>query len=188
MSKKISKPQLGAVRTDAGKAEMIYFYVPGFVALARIGRGPYSKGMEAYDLLEDFHADILLNLGSEERLMFGLRNLEGKIIDTLCKQHGLQAGTVIQGVCQVCKLGSIKYGFLNYTKGFDFSRVVNSLGRHLEKNIHEERDYESGECHLFHALANVYILAEHIANGTGNNDVKVLFKRNKGGDNGNIDG
>ena len=65
----------------------------------------------------------------------------------------------ILGTSQVFAFGAKKYKRFNYRKGIEFTRLQDSLMRHmLAFSKGENTDEESGLSHLYHAAANISML------------------------------
>lgn len=74
-------------------------------------------------------------------------------------------------IAKVLTFGAQKYEAHNWRKGFDYSRVMDALQRHLHAwNEGEDIDPESGLSHLAHAGCNILFLLEFERRGTGNDD------------------
>lgn len=168
--------ETGGKKSDAGKPEMMYFYFPGYIAIhyhdvPQCGR---EVGLS-------YHNNVLLPISREmvagdiSKLMDGLRDFEHDIIKSWAARpefENLKHASI--RVSEIGKHGSEKYGFLNYTKGFVWSRIVNAIARHVKELVDGNfNDQDSTLDHRYHILANIYILAEHIENGTGENDLIV---------------
>lgn len=156
-------------KDDSSKPEMRYFYFPGYLAIH------YNDLSEsAVELGARFHKDVLMstvNTRDTSHLLEGLKDFEHSMFNE--NVHGsLSRKDVGMGISTVGKLGATKYGFLNYTKGFVWSRLLDAMARHVYEYMCGRRiDPESGLDHRYHVLANIYMLAEHIENETGVNDL-----------------
>jgi len=65
----------------------------------------------------------------------------------------------IEGMVRVLEFGKIKYAAHNWRKGLKYSRITNSLQRHLNAfQQGEENDPESGLPHVDHILCNALFL------------------------------
>ena len=65
----------------------------------------------------------------------------------------------IEGIAKVMEYGEKKYGKYNWTKGNNLSVPFDSAMRHLWAFWNGENfDKESGENHLYHALANIAMI------------------------------
>lgn len=70
------------------------------------------------------------------------------------------------GLAKVLTMGKNKYGRYQYMNGFDYSRLLASLKRHLVAvEAGEDYDPESGEHHLFHVAANIQMIVDNMDNG-----------------------
>jgi len=68
---------------------------------------------------------------------------------------------------RVCMMGAEKYGLGMYlTHKFSFKARINSALRHIVKSQKEDFDSESGLPHLYHTLANVYMIGEVLLEGS----------------------
>jgi hypothetical protein len=77
----------------------------------------------------------------------------------------------IEAVADVLTFGAKKYGDHNWEKGFDYTRVIGSLLRHVFAFAKgEDLDPESGKSHLAHAACNVLFLLTFTLRGTGRDD------------------
>lgn len=68
----------------------------------------------------------------------------------------------IEGVAKIMTFGAKKYDAYNWTKGFEYSRLMDAIYRHLgsfERGV--EIDEESGESHLLHAACGIMFLYMH---------------------------
>ena len=75
------------------------------------------------------------------------------------------------GVARVLGFGAQKYAAHNWRAGFDYSRLIGAALRHITSfNDGEDKDPESGESHINHAICTLMFLSEQIAKGTGNDD------------------
>lgn len=86
--------------------------------------------------------------------MSGIRKDEGKLRYTLI--HPLAE----RGLVEVLTFGAQKYEDRNWEKGLAWSRVIDSLRRHLAAiEAGEDYDPESGLLHADHVQANAHFLA-----------------------------
>lgn len=86
----------------------------------------------------------------------GLRYNEGKT------QLDLIPPFVIEQLGKVLTFGAEKYDKNNYRKGMKWSKVIDSLLRHINSfRAGEDLDPESGAYHLAHALCNITFLLEY---------------------------
>lgn len=73
---------------------------------------------------------------------------------------------------RVLAAGAKRYEDHNWKKGFNYSRVVGALLRHLFAYVSGERcDPESGFSHLSHVLCNAHFLVHYEQTKTGVNDL-----------------
>lgn len=73
----------------------------------------------------------------------------------------LTAPHAIKGVSHVFAMGAQKYGRDNWKQGMRYTRMCNSLLRHLTAFMEGETyDPESGLPHIHHAATNALMLAE----------------------------
>jgi len=80
------------------------------------------------------------------------------------------AGAVIE-TAKVFTFGAKKYAAHNWRKGFDYSRLIASLERHIAAFKEcEDTDPESGLMHMAHASCCVMMLIEHQLKGYGTDD------------------
>ena len=85
----------------------------------------------------------------------------------------------VEEILKVLEFGKAKYSSWNWAtgEGFKYTRVFNSLLRHLFSWIRgEDNDPESGLSHLAHAGCNVFFLLYYVKNKhkyTTNDDRKV---------------
>ena len=85
--------------------------------------------------------------------------------------------SVILGMARVMAMGATKYGRLNWTKGISYSRLMDATLRHLLAfQAQEDKDAESGESHLLHALVNIAFLV-HFTNSRPDLDDRWEPKR-----------
>lgn len=64
----------------------------------------------------------------------------------------------LEGASRVFEKGEAKYGRVNYQKGLPTEGIYDSLLRHVIAMQHEEKDAETGELHLDHAICNLLML------------------------------
>ena len=63
------------------------------------------------------------------------------------------------GMAQAFTYGAKKYGAHNYRDGIQFNRLADAAYRHLSAFVEgEDIDEESGNDHLYHALASIAML------------------------------
>lgn len=77
----------------------------------------------------------------------------------------------IMALGEVLDYGAKKYGEHNWLKGMSWGRVFGAALRHLFQFwAGEDRDKESGLCHLHHAFANIAFLITYRLRGNGEDD------------------
>lgn len=88
----------------------------------------------------------------------GARKSGGKVQFSLVPMH------LLAGVSRVLMAGVVKYAPWNWTKGMVWSECFNCTVRHLFKwwYLGEEKDPETGEHHLDHALCNLLFLRHYV--------------------------
>jgi len=65
------------------------------------------------------------------------------------------------GMAQAFTYGANKYGKWNYKNGMEYTRLADAAYRHLSQFMDGQNiDEESGNNHLFHALASIAMLAD----------------------------
>lgn len=140
---------MAGIKNDQGKTEAIFFYI----VPAAILHGNHFIREIAYEI-EDLICNTVMNPAN---CPTHLRNIVHYILDYLDEQEALLS---VDAVCDVSKLGAIKYGLYNYQDGLAVDRLINALCRHFSQWLHGEYfDTESGVNHIYHMLANVYMLA-----------------------------
>lgn len=78
-------------------------------------------------------------------------------------KHGLVSTKFLDGLARVLTFGAKKYAAHNWRKGFDSSRLYDSIQRHLTAwNDGEDIDPESGLPHLSHAACGLMFLTEQM--------------------------
>ena len=83
----------------------------------------------------------------------------GKKFDKGKPRVSLIPTEVISGLAEVLTFGAEKYGDLNWTKGIEYSRLIDATNRHLLKfQSGIDLDEESGKSHLLHCMANLTFL------------------------------
>lgn len=98
----------------------------------------------------------------------GTKNDQGKAPLSLIPRSALEPEA------RVFAFGAKKYSRWNYTKGFEYSRLLDATMRHLVAfNDGEDLDPESQESHLAHARCSIAMLLECIALGTAIDDRRV---------------
>lgn len=110
------------------------------------------------------------------------RNQEAKPAPTEAIKHdsakprlSLLPPNVLLKVAEVMGYGAEKYADHNYKNGFNWTRVYDSVQRHLLAWLNgEDTDPESGLPHLTHAISALIMLADHTLEGYGVDD---RFKR-----------
>lgn len=79
--------------------------------------------------------------------------------------------SAILALGRVMTFGAKKYADHNWRKGFDWSRLLDAGQRHmLAFQNGEDRDPETGELHLAHAMFNMAALIEHYELSLGHDD------------------
>lgn len=74
-------------------------------------------------------------------------------------------------IAQVMAFGADKYGWNNWKKGMDHSRLLDASLRHIYKYTDGiDVDDESGQSHLAHAACNLLFLMYYKEKGLGNDD------------------
>lgn len=69
------------------------------------------------------------------------------------------------GLAKVLTFGAVKYTRNNWRSGTNYTRLLDSLHRHLAAfELGEDIDAESGLQHLYHAAANIMFLATFVEN------------------------
>jgi hypothetical protein len=77
----------------------------------------------------------------------------------------------LEEMAVVMAFGASKYGWDNWKKGMDHSRLLNASLRHLYKYADGiDLDDESGLSHLAHAMCNVAFLIYYKDKGIGKDD------------------
>jgi len=91
--------------------------------------------------------------------MAGTKNDNGKPSVTLIPHEA------IMGMAKALSYGANKYGRHNFRAGIEYSRLADACMRHLLAYMDgEDIDIESGNNHVFHALASLAMLAYMDAN------------------------
>lgn len=91
--------------------------------------------------------------------------------DTGKNRLELIPASAINAMGRAFSYGSIKYEDHNWTKGFDWDRLVGALMRHINAwRSGEDKDPESGLSHLDHVLACAAMLSAHEQEGLGNDN------------------
>lgn len=77
-------------------------------------------------------------------------------------------------VSAICAKGAEKYSLFNYRNGFKWSRLWDSLNRHLTSYLEYDKsiDEEFGVEHRMLVVSNCLMLLEHIVDNLGENDLK----------------
>jgi uncharacterized HAD superfamily protein len=102
----------------------------------------------------------------------GLRFNEGK------NKLSLVPTSLIEGVGQVMTFGASKYEPRNWEKGMSWSKVIDSLDRHiLAFKSGEDYDKESNLLHLNHAACNIAFLIEFYKTHPELDDRQQWFKK-----------
>ena len=103
-----------------------------------------------------------------EMLMGGTKNDDGKPQLSLVPLAGLEAAA------RAMAYGVKKYERDNWRGAFKWSRLVDATLRHICAFADGEiNDKESGLCHIDHAAATICMLAAHIKQGMGENDLPM---------------
>ena len=92
---------------------------------------------------------------------------EAKKLDTGKTEWSLMPFDAVEDIVQVLEFGAKKYSRDNWKagEGFKYSRVLNSLLRHIFAYMHgEDVDPESGLSHLAHAGCNILFLLHYNKN------------------------
>lgn len=96
-------------------------------------------------------------------------------------KHGLISSKFLDGLARVLTFGAKKYAAHNWRKGFDSSRLYDSIQRHLTAwNDGEDTDPESGLPHLAHAACGLMFLSEQMITRPDLDD-RYKLKRTKCG-------
>lgn len=83
----------------------------------------------------------------------------------------LLSSVALEGLAKVMTYGASKYDSHNWRKGFNWTRLIDSLQRHmLAFNDGVDIDKESGLPHIDHVAANVMMLQEHYHKALGIDD------------------
>lgn len=153
-----------AVKHDGDKPPARYFYYSGLVPFLL----PEQRLMAArYEgLIKELVKD------DRQQAMKMLAVFIDGVVNSLSNSFQIERSDVITKVSLVSKLGADKYGIFNYQSGFDWSRIVDAGGRHLLSYLTGDFiDKESTYDHRYHLLANSFMLAYHIQNDAGTNDL-----------------
>lgn len=77
----------------------------------------------------------------------------------------------ITEVVKVMEFGAQKYGWDNWKKGMDWSRLIDASLRHIYKYANgKDKDEESGLSHLAHAACDILFLLHYIEHKIGTDD------------------
>ena len=93
---------------------------------------------------------------------FQCDSVEGfaKKYDSGKPRYELTDPLAIEGLVRVLDFGAVKYGVDNWRSGFNYSRIISSLERHLAAlKRGEDFDAESGLPHIDHVGANWMFLS-----------------------------
>lgn len=119
------------------------------------------------DIAKEMQKDRTIEISSNK----GIKNDTGKPSITLIPKEALW------GMAQAFTYGSVKYGRHNFREGIDYSRLADAAYRHLSAYMDGETiDKESGNNHLYHALASIAMLTYMDANKPEHDD---RYKGNK---------
>lgn len=78
---------------------------------------------------------------------------------------------ILRRVADIFTFGAKKYGKHNFLHGMDWSRIYAAGQRHLMAWwAGEDKDPETGKCHLYHALCCLMMLSAHRLYGLGKDD------------------
>ena len=113
--------------------------------------------------MSDFYAEGDVNSSAKGS---GARANAGKVSFSLVPMH------LMAGVARVFMGGLLKYASFNWAKGMKWSTCYDCVFRHLLKWWYcgEDIDPESGEHHLDHVLANVFMLRHYTKTYTDGDD------------------
>lgn len=101
----------------------------------------------------------------------GAPPLEAKKSDGYKVRLELITPSFLAALGRVLTFGACKYEAHNWARGFDWSRLLGALERHVEAfKGGEDWDPETGEHHLAHAACEVMFLLEHATRGLGRDD------------------
>lgn len=104
----------------------------------------------------DKHISLLLDPNGAERIGTAKRADSGKT------QYDLIPPDPLQQIADVFTNGAVKYGERNWEGGMAYSRVLNSMLRHVQAfRKGEDVDQESGLPHMAHVAANAIFLLEY---------------------------
>lgn len=85
--------------------------------------------------------------------------------------------TAIEEMGKAFTFGASKYEDHNWSKGFNWDRLIGAALRHLLAfNRGEDKDPESGESHIAHALACLAMLSAHEVEGLGTDNRRKVCK------------
>lgn len=80
--------------------------------------------------------------------------------------YSLLSRAMLEPVIRAFMYGANKYGRHNFKSGFVNTRLLSAAQRHIMAwQSGEELDPESGESHLSHAVAALFMLMDNIDNG-----------------------
>jgi len=84
----------------------------------------------------------------------------------------LLSSVALEKMAKVMTFGEKKYAAHNWRKGFQYSRIMDAVFRHLHAyNRGEKLDPESGISHLSHAECGLMMLSEFEETGAGEDDL-----------------
>lgn len=94
-------------------------------------------------------------------------------------RYDLMPPEMLDGVNRVLMFGAAKYAPRNWERGMPWSRVFNSLMRHMWAWFRgEDKDPESQMSHLWHAGCCIAFLIAYEQRGIGNDDRPAYLTRN----------
>ena len=125
----------GAVRFDSGKPELRHIHPVAWHLTLQSNKTKLSPTI------------IALNYAMDQYYYYGVNHL-----DTAWANVGTED---LDNMTKVLEFGAKKYAALNYAKGMNYSRVIDSFRRHINKIIKGEKvDQESGIDHMGHIMCN----------------------------------
>lgn len=167
MAENKSNKVLAGNKDDQAKAPISHFYWKNFMDVCPTLERLPTRSFALLEAYRDF---------CEQPDLEHLRRLTARLLRTFSLENEIPLSSidkVIVGTSYIGKHGADKYGKHNYRRGFKWSRLVDALGRHLLSYVFGHPiDEDSGHDHRYHMVANILMLAEHIANDLGENDLK----------------